>query len=217
MRQPRTTGFVFLAGLISGLAVYHAGLLLTGQTPVAREHLDEQQAQLELLQQENLELTEELFQPRVQGDFAFSQDEALYDGQADAALVISEARAQAKVERKFLMVTFGADWCIDCRTLHHHLNSEPVAGYAHDLFRFVFVDVGKFNQNRDVAESLGVSLFRGIPVAIFFDSDGELIGTTNEGQLEAARKYSSKQILKFVRDIAERDRILAPDSVDAPE
>ena len=214
MRQPRTTGFVFLAGLILGLAVYHAGLLLTGQTPVAREHLDEQQAQLELLQQENLELTEELFQPRVQGGFAFSQDEAPYDGQADAALVISEARAQAQVERKFLMVTFGADWCIDCRTLHRHLNSEPVAGYTRDLFRFVFVDVGKFNRNRDVAESLGVSLSRGIPVAIFFDSDGELIGTTNEGQLEAARKYSSEQILKFVRDIAERDRILAPDSVN---
>ena len=214
MRQPRTTGFAFLAGLILGLSVYHAGLLLTGQAPVAREHLDEQRAQLELLQQENLELTEELFQPRVQGGFAFSQDEAPYDGRADATLVISEARAQAQVERKFLMVTFGADWCIDCRTLHHHLNSEPVAGYTRDLFRFVFVDVGKFNQNRDVAESLGVSLSRGIPVAIFFDSDGELIGTTNEGQLEAARKYSSKQILKFVRDIAERDRILAPDSVN---
>ncbi len=214
MRRPRTAGFAFLAGLILGLAAYHAGLLLTGQTPVAREHLDEQQAQLELLQQENLELSEELFQPRVQGGFAFSQDEAPYDGQADAALVISEARAQAQVERKFLMVTFGADWCIDCRTLHHHLNSEPVAGYTRDLFRFVFVDVGKFNRNRDVAESLGVSLSRGIPVAIFFDSDGELIGTTNEGQLEAARKYSSKQILKFVRDIAERDRILAPDSVN---
>ena len=214
MKQPRTTGFAFLAGLILGLAVYHAGLLLTGQTPVAREHLDEQQAQLELLQQENLELTEELFQPRVQGGVAFSQDEAPYDGQADAALVISEARAQAQVERKFLMVTFGADWCIDCRTLHRHLNSEPVAGYTRDLFRFVFVDVGKFNRNRDVAESLGVSLSRGIPVAIFFDSDGALIGTTNEGQLEAARKYSSKQILKFVRDIAERDRILAPDSVN---
>lgn len=203
-----------MAGLILGLAVYHAGLLLTGQTPVAREHLDEQQAQLKLLQQENLELTEELFQPQVQAGLAFSPDEAPYDGQADAALVISEARAQAQVERKFLMVTFGANWCIDCRTLHHHLNSEPVAGYTRDLFRFVFVDVGKFNQNRDVAESLGVSLSRGIPVAIFFDSDGELIGTTNEGQLEAARKYSSKQILKFVRDIAERDRILSPDSVN---
>jgi len=203
-----------LAGLIFGLVVYHTGLLLTGQTPVAREQLDEQQAQLESLQQENLELTEELFEPRAQGGITFNQDEAPYDGLADAASEISEARSAAQAERKFLMVTFGANWCMDCRTLHHHLSSEPVAGFTRDLFRFVFVDVGKFNQNRDVAESLGVSLSKGIPVAIFFNPDGELIGTTNEGQLEPARKYSSKQILKFVRDVAERDRILAPDSVN---
>ncbi|MGB5337104.1 MAG: thioredoxin family protein, partial [Woeseiaceae bacterium] len=136
------------------------------------------------------------------------------DGAADAASDVKTARAEAITEDKFLMVTFGANWCLDCRTLHHHLNSEPVAGYTRDLFRFVNVDVGKFNQNRGLAESLGVSLSRGIPVAVFFDRDGELIGTTNDGQLETARFYSSQQILKFVRNIAERNRILAPDSVD---
>ena len=75
------------------------------------------------------------------------------------------------------------------------------------------VDVGKFNQNRDLAVELDVDLRRGIPVAIFFDPEGRVIGTTNEGQLEPSRRYSSKQILKFVRDIAERAVILAPDSV----
>ena len=214
MKQPRTTIFAFLAGLILGLVAYHGGLIVSGQTPVKRELLDKQQAQLALLQEENLELTEELFQPRVQGGLTFSQDEPPYDGQADAASIVSEARIEAKVERKFLMVTFGANWCLDCRTLHHHLNSEPVASYVRDLFLFVNVDVGKFNQNRDVAESLGVSLAVGIPVGVFFDPEGEVIGTTNEGQLEPSRHYSSKQILKFVRDIAERDRILPPDSVD---
>jgi len=56
-------------------------------------------------------------------------------------------------------------------------------------------------------------LSKGIPVAIFFNPNGQVIGTTNEGQLEPARRYSSKQILKFMRDIAERSRILAPDAV----
>lgn len=214
MRQARTTGVAFLAGVILGLAVYHGTLIVIGKTPVDSGLLDEQQARMDLLQEENLELTEELFRPRVAGNVTFSQDDLPYDGQADAAAIISNARMEARAERKFLMVTFGANWCLDCRTLHHHLNSEPVVGYARDLFRFVNVDVGKLNQNRDIAESLGVSLSRGIPVAIFFNPEGEVVGTTNEGQLEPARRYSSKQILKFVRDIAERDRILAPDSVD---
>ena len=75
------------------------------------------------------------------------------------------------------------------------------------------VDVGKFNQNADLAKELGVTLFRGIPVAIFFDPEGQVIGTTNEGQLEPARRYTSKQILRFVSDIAERSQITTPDSV----
>lgn len=65
----------------------------------------------------------------------------------------------------------------------------------------------------DVAESLGVSLTRGIPVVVFFDSGGEVIGTTNSGELEPSRHYSSQQILKSVRDVVERHRVTAPDSV----
>ena len=214
MRQPRKTGFVFLAGLIAGLVVYHGALLLSGHTTVRDELLDEQQARLDRLQEENLEMTEELFQPRGGQGTAFSRDELPYDEEADAASIVGAARAEAQAESRFLMVTFGANWCLDCRTLHHHLNNEPVAGYTRDLFQFVFVDVGKFNRNRDVAESVGVSLTRGIPVAVVFDRDGEPIGTTNDGQLEPARYYSSKQILRFVRNIVERNRILAPDSVD---
>ena len=111
------------------------------------------------------------------------------------------------------MVTFGANWCRDCWSLHRNLHDEEVMEYTKGLFRFVNVDVGKFNQNRHVADELGVSLTRGIPVAIFFDTQGQVICTTNEGQLEPARHYTSKQILKFVRDIAERHRILPPDAV----
>ena len=114
---------------------------------------------------------------------------------------------------QFLMITFGANWCVDCRTLYHHLKSDDVRAYTDDMIRFVTVDVGKFNRNRDVARELGVDLSRGIPVAVFFDPEGREIGNTNDGQLEPARFYSSKQILKFVRDIVERSLIAAPDSV----
>ena len=93
------------------------------------------------------------------------------------------------------------------------LETDEVSEYTNELFDLVFVDVGKMNRNREVAERLGVTLSRGIPVAVFYAPDGSLIGATNEGQLEPARYYSSKQILKFVRDIAERSRIAAPDAI----
>lgn len=214
MSGSRKAVYAFVLGLIVGLLAYRGALEITGHTPVSREFLDEQQAQLNLLQEENLELTEELLRPSVRGQTDFDPDDLPYDGEADAGPTVQAARRQAQAEGKFLMVTFGANWCLDCRTLHRHLTSEPIAAYTRDVFSFVNVDVGKFNQNHDVAESLGVSLRRGIPVAIFFDPDGNVIGTTNDGELEPARHYSSKQILKFVRDIAERQQIHAPDSIN---
>jgi protein disulfide-isomerase len=214
MKQPQTIIVALVGGLLLGAALYHGALLVSGKTPVSRSLLDEQQARLDELMLENTALTDELFAPRAPGGIVLSSDHMPYDEDADAASMIRQAREQARAEGKFLMVVFGANWCLDCRTLHHHLSTEPVASYSRDLFRFVNVDVGKLNQNRDVAEKLGVSLTRGIPVAIVFDREGRPLGTTNEGQLEPARHYSSKQILKFVRDIVERQRLIAPDSVE---
>ena len=128
--------------------------------------------------------------------------------------MVTDARQQALQDGKFLMITFGANWCMDCRTLYHSLRTGEVKEFTDDVFNFAHVDVGKFNRNREIAEELGVDLSRGIPVAIFFDPAGNKIGTTNEGQLEPARYYTSKKILKFVRDIVEKSLIAAPDSVE---
>ena len=214
MKLRRQSLFVFFAGQFLGIAIYHGFLAFKDYEPVSRTFLDEQQLRVDELVRENAELTDELFRPRAESGIVLNGGEMPYDGTADAAILISNAREQARTESKYLMVTFGANWCLDCRTLHYHLTNEPVAGYARGVFDFVNVDVGKLNQNRDVAESLGVSLARGIPVAVIFDRDGSLLGTTNNGELEPARYYSSQQILKFVRDIAERQRVIAPDSVE---
>lgn len=213
MKQYKAAVYALLAGLILGFTAYHVALISTGRVAVPRDLYEEQQARLDLLQSENQELTEELLRPRVPAGVSFDRDTLPYDEQIDAASMVDTARRQAVAKRKFLMVTFGANWCLDCRMLYHHLSSEPVASYTREKFHFVNVDVGKFNRNRDVAESLGVSLTSGIPVAVFFDPGGEIVGTTNNGELEPSRHYSSQQILKFVRDVVERYHVAAPDSV----
>lgn len=202
----------FVAGLVAGLASFYAVLRISSLKIVSAENLERQQKIVAELRQENLELTEDLFRPRALPGYG-SDDELPYDENDDARSRLSAAREDALKEKKFLMVTFGANWCMDCRNLHRNLNSEEVAAYASGLFDFVNVDVGKFNRNLDVAAELGVTLSRGIPVAIIFDPEGRVIGTTNEGELEPARHYSSRQILRFVKDIVEQSRITYPDAV----
>ena len=199
--------------MLTGVVLWQTILWLGGWTLIGREELQEQQSRLTDLEEENRWLSEDLFRPRVLGDLPFAGEELPYDGTADARLEVAKARQSAAEAGRFLMVTFGANWCLDCRTLHHNLGTEELTRYTNDRFVFVNVDVGKFNQNADLADELGVSLSRGIPVAIFFDRDGNVIGATNEGELEPARRYTSKQILKFIRDIAERSQVIAPDRV----
>ena len=204
----------FVAGIACGIALYHAALVFSEITLVSQGELREQQSLLEGLREENRELTEELFRPRDPLLPQLEEGKLPYDGSEDASENVQAARNAAVMDRQFLMVTFGANWCRDCRNLHLLLHSPEVQRYTEGVFHFVNVDVGKFNQNRHVAEALGVDLSRGIPVAIFFDPNGQLIGTTNDGQLEPARHYTSKQILKFMRGIAERSKISLPDGVD---
>jgi thioredoxin 1 len=208
-----TTWAWFVGGVSAGLLVYHSAIWLNGQSVVSRISIEQNLTLIAVLQQENRVLTDELFKPRVRSDSLPEGGDLPYDAHVDAHSMVASARKEALTAEKFLMVTFGANWCMDCRTLHRNLKSENVAKYTSDLFLFINVDVGKFNQNADLATELGVTLSNGIPVAVFFDPAGQVIGTTNEGQLEPARRYSSKQILKFVRDIAERSQIMAPDAV----
>ena len=210
----RTMLAAFAAGVLAGALILQAVLKFGGFAIVDQEELTNQQKELAELRYENDELFDELFSPEIAAQYLQLHGELPYDESADAREVVETARAQAIDENKYLMVTFGANWCLDCRTLSKVLQNEEVSAYTQDRFNFVNVDVGKFNRNKDVAEDLGVSLQRGIPVAIFFTPDGEVIGTTNDGQLEPARRYTSKQIFKFVRDIAERSLILAPDEIE---
>ncbi|MDH3902989.1 MAG: thioredoxin family protein [Xanthomonadales bacterium] len=213
MRKPASI-IGFAAGIVCGLAVYHVALKIGDFTVLSPQDLEQRNNTLAELEEENHELSEELFRPRGPSYEVLDEGELPYDGNDDATSEVATARAAAVNEKKFLMVTFGANWCRDCRNLHRILHTEELEDYTTDLFAFVNVDVGKFNQNKHVAEDLGISLSKGIPVAVFFDPQGQVIGTTNEGELEPARRYSSKQILKFVRDIAERSQISAPDTVD---
>ena len=205
-------GVHLLGGILAGVAICLLVIRLSGLALVSQDDLEKQAQLFADLQQENYELTDDLF--KYHGlDAVFDHTDLPYDESADAHAVVADARHQALQQGKFLMITFGANWCVDCRTLSRNLRTDDVQAYTDGVFDFANVDVGKFNRNTDVAEELGVDLTRGIPVAVFFDPSGNKIGATNDGQLEPSRFYTSKQILKFVRGIAEKSLIAAPDSV----
>jgi protein disulfide-isomerase len=133
-----------------------------------------------------------------------------YDSHADARAEIAAGKVRAEATGKLLMVNFGANWCPDCLTLHKNLEDPLTRDYAQSMFEIVNVDVGDFDRNADVARELGVAI-NGIPMAVFFSSDGRPICDTSRGELEPSRHYSSREILDFLREVAEYRRVVSPD------
>ena len=124
--------------------------------------------------------------------------------------MVEEALKTARMQNKFLMVQFGANWCPDCVALAHSLEQSQTRDYLDKHFVVLKVNVGQFNRNLGVAQALGVDLNKGIPTAIFFAPDGNKVGATNKGELEPAQKYGVKEIYDFLMEIAEKRIISAP-------
>jgi thioredoxin-related protein len=133
-----------------------------------------------------------------------------YPPPAAAAADLQGARERARRSGKLLMVVFGGNWCPDCRALHARLHESPVREYVEQRFEIVNVNIGEMDANLGIAKDLGVNLKKGVPAAAFFAPDGKPAGATNQGELEPARQYDARQILAFLRRVAEQRVIEKP-------
>lgn len=133
-----------------------------------------------------------------------------YPPPANAASDLQRARDRASRSGKLLMVAFGGNWCADCRALHDRLHESPVREYVDDHFEIVNVNIGEMDANLGIAKDLSVSLKKGVPAAAFFTPDGKPVGITNQGELEPARQYNARQVLAFLRRVAEQHLIEKP-------
>ncbi len=134
----------------------------------------------------------------------------VYPPPANAASDLQHARQRAKTSGKILMVIFGGNWCQDCVVLHARLAESPIREYVQQHFEIVGINIGEMDANLQIAKDLGVTLSKGVPAAGFFGPDGKPVGFTNNGELEPARQYDAKQVLTFLRNVAERHVIVKP-------
>jgi thiol:disulfide interchange protein len=133
-----------------------------------------------------------------------------YRSYLDARTAIEEGKARAADSGKVLMVTFGANWCLDCLTLHRNLLAPETRAYIDKHFEIVEIDVGDSKKNAAVQRALGLKI-NAIPLAMFYSPSGELIGDTFDGELRPSRHFSSREIRDFLREVVDYHRIVSPE------
>ena len=95
-------------------------------------------------------------------------------------------------------------------TLHKNLRDPITRDYAEHKFEMVHIDVGDSAKTARVQHELGIPV-NGIPLAVFYSADGRPICDTLAGELEPSRHYSSREILDFLREVADFRRVVSPD------
>jgi thiol-disulfide isomerase/thioredoxin len=149
-------------------------------------------------------------EPRLAPGPPLTAHDLPYRSDVDARTAVAKGQLRAAASGKMLMVTFGANWCPDCLTLHENLFAADTRKYAEKHFEFVAIDVGDAKKSAAVQRDLGLEI-KVIPAALFFAPDGELVGDTLHGELKPSRHFTSREIRDFLREVVDYHRIVSPD------
>lgn len=128
-----------------------------------------------------------------------------YNEKADARAAIAAALAD-NPGRKRVLLTFGANWCSDSRSLEAHFQSPELAPLLEREFKVVHIDVGVMHRNLDLVEEYGNPIDKGIPSVVLLDADGTSL-FVNHGALSNAALMKPSAVQRYFEQLARDGRV----------
>jgi thioredoxin 1 len=123
----------------------------------------------------------------------------IYPADADAHEEIKEAEEKATKEHKRLLLVFGANWCFDCHVLDLAFHGPELSPIVDANYEIVHVDLGPDeHKNADLVAQYEIPLNKGIPAMAVVDSDGKLIFSQKNGEVEDARGMTPAALAEFL-------------------
>lgn len=123
----------------------------------------------------------------------------IYPANVDAHAEIKEAEEKAAAAHKRLLLVFGANWCFDCHVLDlafRRPDFEPILAANYEV---VHIDLGpEEEKNADLVHQYEIPLNKGIPAMAVVASDGKLIVSQKNGEVEDARSLTPEVLLEFL-------------------
>jgi len=124
----------------------------------------------------------------------------LYPAEVDARAEIKEAEERAAKEHKRLLLVFGANWSFDCHVLDLAFHRPDIAALVNPYYEIVHVDIGPDgHKNQDLAKEFGVPLDKGVPAISVAESNGTVIFSSKNGEVEDARGLTTETLADFLR------------------
>ena len=143
-------------------------------------------------------------------------DGALFQPSDDPLADVQRAIAVAGLTHRRALVVLGANWCHDSRALAARLHQSPLAEAIQEHYELVLVDVGFYEQGREVVQQFGVPHFYATPTVLIIDAaSGRIVDDEDRHMWGNAYRVSMPESVEYFEKFA--DNKLTPDpAADSP-
>jgi thiol:disulfide interchange protein len=122
----------------------------------------------------------------------------IYPDPAQARADVATALKAVAANHKRVLLDFGGNWCGDCQVLDIYFHNPENLTILESNFVLVHVNIGRMDQNVDIAEKYGVPLDRGVPALAVLSESGKLLYSQKGGEFEAMRRMESSSVTRFL-------------------
>jgi thiol:disulfide interchange protein len=122
----------------------------------------------------------------------------IYPAPERAQSDVAAALQNASASHKRVILDFGGNWCPDCHVLDMYFHDASNLPLLESGYILVHVNIGREDQNLDIAERYQIPLKKGVPALAVLDSDGTLLYSQKAGEFEAMRRMQSAAVTDFL-------------------
>jgi thiol:disulfide interchange protein len=130
------------------------------------------------------------------GSIAVERD--IYPAAGRATTELAVALAAASSGHKRVILDFGGNWCTDCHVLDRYFHDSTNGPLLHADFILVYINVGRLNENLDIAERYHIPLRKGVPALAVLGENGELLYSQSTGEFQPMRALQSSAVTEFL-------------------
>ena len=125
-------------------------------------------------------------------------DGALYQPSADVLADVQVAIDNARDNDRRALIVLGANWCHDSRALAKRLHRSPLSEVVAEHYELVLVDVGFYENGRDVVQRFGVPHYYATPTVLIVDpSTGQIVDNEERHMWGNAYRIRTSQSVAY--------------------
>jgi thioredoxin 1 len=129
---------------------------------------------------------------------ARAADAEIYPVPEQAKADLAAGLKTAAARHKHVILDFGGNWCGDCKVLDIYFHDPANKALLDANYILVHVNIGRMDQNEDIAERYQIPLKKGVPALAVLDEHGKLLYSQRTGEFNSMRHMEIGSVTSFL-------------------